>query len=183
MRERRVALGDARRPVAIEPRNLLGLELPGRGIVRPRRDVLLIGPHHGMRTAVRRVILARAIDPAREESIEVFGVLEIFAHQIRRVGERDHVVFEPALVDQQPIDERAQKDDVGPTPNRSVDIGDRRSAREARVDVDDRCSAFLGLHDEAERDRVALREVRTFDEHAIAIRDILDERGRAAATE
>ena len=70
-----------------------------------------------------------------------------------------------------------------PGAERDVDVGQRRGAGEARVDVDDRRAALLGLHDEAEPDRVVLGHVRAHDHDAVAVGQVLLGGRRAAATE
>jgi hypothetical protein len=64
-----------------------------------------------------------------------------------------------------------------------MDIGNRAGASETGVDVDQCCTAALGLHGPAEPDRVALGHVRTLDHYAVGVLEILLKGGSAAAPE
>ena len=184
MREGLVALGHLDRPVAVETRHILGLELPGARVVGARNRRVGLVSERGVLAAIGAVVrVLVGHDEAREHPVEIFGILEFLTDDVRRVGERDDVLAEIAFVGQEPTDERAEKDDVRAAADRRVHVGDGRGAREARIDVDDLRTALFGFHDEAERDRMTLREIRALDEDAIRIHEILYERGRAAAAE
>ena len=59
----------------------------------------------------------------------------------------------------------------------------RRRSREARVDVDDRGAARLGLHHPLESDRMALGHVRALDDDAVSVLQVLLEGRGSAASE
>ena len=58
-------------------------------------------------------------------------------------------------------------------PDRHVEVAVRRRPREVRVDVDQRGAALLGLHGPSEAHGVGLGHVRSHEQDAIAIRQIL----------
>src|SRR3954469_25534300 len=64
-----------------------------------------------------------------------------------------------------------------------MEVSDRAGARVARVDVNDGGAALLGLHHPAESNRVALGEVRAFDDDAVRVLQILLKGGGATAAE
>ena len=70
-----------------------------------------------------------------------------------------------------------------PARMRHVEVGHRAGPREPRVDVDQLGPAPLGLHHPLEADRVALGHVRAHDHDAVAVGEVLLERGGAAAPE
>src|SRR5262245_23939268 len=101
------------------------LSLPGRAV-----DV-----DAGVLPALELVLPLLGI-PAREEAVEVLGVLEVLVDDDRRVGVVDDVVAEPALALEDVVDDAAEERDVGACAD--PDPARRRGARarEARVDVD-----------------------------------------------
>jgi hypothetical protein len=80
-------------------------------------------------------------------------------------------------------DEPAQERDVGPGPDRDVDVGRRTGAPEAGVDMDDLCSTFLRADRPAETDRVRLSQVGALNEDAVRVLQVLLKTGGAAAPE
>ena len=70
-----------------------------------------------------------------------------------------------------------------PARMRHVEVGHGAGAGEARIDVDDRRAARLGLHHPLEADRVALGHVGALDDDAVGVLQILLEGGGAAAAE
>ena len=70
-----------------------------------------------------------------------------------------------------------------PGPDGDVEVGQRAGAGEARVDVDDRRTALLGLHHPLEPDRMRLGHVRALDDDAVGVGQVLLESGGAAAAE
>jgi len=98
--ERRIAARHGDAGPAVPRVDLFCVVLPGGRVVG-----LLIGP------------------PAREQALEVFWALEVFAQERRGVRVRHDVVAERAVVGEDVVDEAAEKDDVGAGPERDPDIG------------------------------------------------------------
>src|SRR5205823_3387046 len=121
--------------------------------------------------------------PAAEDALEVFGVLEVFADDRRRVRVRLDVLLEVAVVLDDVVDEPAEEGDIRSRTERNVDVRHRARAREARIDVDDRRAAALRFHHEAEADRMAFGHVRSLDDDAVSVRKVLLERRRSAPSE
>ncbi len=102
--------------------------------------IVLFGGLVGPRLHVVRVVLDAV---PGEQSVQVFGVLEVLVHQVRRVGVGAHVLVEPQVVAQHIVDECAEQHDVGTRTNRNVFVRHRRGARETRIDVNDLGAARL----------------------------------------
>ena len=100
--------------------------------------------------------------------------------QDRGVGVGHHVVLEHCS-SQHVVDQPAQERDVAAGPDRHVQVGHRAGPGEPRVDVDDLGAARLGLHHPLEADRMALGHVRSLDQDAVGVLQVLLE-GRGAAT-
>ncbi len=79
-------------------------------------------------------------------------------------------------------DQAAEERDIGSSADGRMDVGDGAGACEARVDVDELRSTLFGEHGPAEADGMVLRHVRTLDDDAIRIREILKRGGCATAT-
>src|SRR5205823_11005349 len=73
--------------------------------------------------------------------------------------------------------------DVGRGADRHGEVGQSAGARDPGVDVDDRRALPLRLHDPLEAYRMALGHVGPLDDDAVAIREVLLERGGAASSE
>src|SRR5947209_1439005 len=65
---------------------------------------------------------------AREESIQLFGIFEVLAHQRGGVGVMHDVVMEVAIVLEQVANNRSQEDDVAARARRHVEIRQRGRA-------------------------------------------------------
>src|SRR6266699_3082933 len=79
----------------------------------------------------------RSVQP-REDPIQVLGVGELLADDHRGVGVGGYVLAEVFLVLQDVVDDPAEEGDVGPGPQRHVQVGQCAGAGEPRVDVDHR---------------------------------------------
>src|SRR4051794_31546608 len=139
---------------------LLAVELPGLWIVR-----------------------AGLLVESREQAVEVLGVAEVLADDVRGVGVGDDVLAEVELVLQDVVDDPAEEYDVGPDAERHERIRDGAGAGEPRVDVDDLGAARLRLHDPLETDRVGLSHIRALDHDAVSVGQVLLESGGAATPE
>jgi hypothetical protein len=64
-----------------------------------------------------------------------------------------------------------------------MDIGDSGGAGKAWIDVNDRSPAALGLHHPLKAHRMALGHIRSLNDNAIGIRQVLLKSGRAASSE
>ncbi len=130
-----------------------------------------------------RVLVAPALGPvdaglgveAREEAVEVLGVLEVLADDRGAVREVPDVLPELAAVLEDVADHAAEERDVAAGADRDVEVGHRARAREPRVDVDDLRAALLGLHHPLEADRMALGHVRPHDQDAVGALQVLQE--------
>ena len=116
-----------------------------------------------------RVVVPGLGVEAREQPVEVLGVLELLVDDVRGVGVGHDVLAEVEVVLQHVVDQPAQPGDVGAGPDRHVDVGQGGGAGEPRVDVDDRRAAPLRLHHPLEADRVGLGHVRALDQDAVSV--------------
>ena len=132
---------------------------------------------------------ALGLHEAREDAVQLFGVLEVVADDRRGVRVVDDERLEervavPALAVDDVVDEAAQESDVRPGADRRVDIGHGAGAREPRIDVDDLGAVLdLGLHGPAEGHRMVLRHVGAHDDDAVGVRHAPRIHRRRAATE
>ena len=87
----------------------------------------------------------RVVGPLRLVVAREQPVVELVAlgHDERGVGVQLDVVLVVQLVLEDVVDEPPEEGDVGAGPDRGVDVGDRRGAGEAGVDVDDLCAALI----------------------------------------
>src|SRR5205085_12499795 len=99
------------------------------------------------------------------------------------VGVGDHVVPELVATLQDVVDDGPQEGDVAAGPDGDEDVGQGAGAAEARVDVDDGRALELGLHHPLEPDRMALGHVRSHDQDAVRVGQVLLEGGCASPTE
>ena len=129
----------------------------------------------------RRVVRASLGIEAREEAIEILGILIVLTDERRSVRVVLHVLLEEQVVLEDVVDESTEQNDVAACAGRNVLIGKRRGAREARVDVDHTCAAKLRFNNPLESDRVTLGHVGALDDDAVRIREVLHRlRGSAA---
>src|SRR4051812_16507328 len=85
----------------------------------------------------RGVVGAALGVPSGEDAVEVFGVGELLGYDSGRVGVGFHVLLEIPLVLEDVVDDPAQESDVGPGPDRHVQVRDGAGAGVTRVHVDD----------------------------------------------
>src|SRR2546427_1521223 len=146
------------RPRSLRP----ALIRPGRVVVPTLEPV--VRPERGL----------GELHDAREHAVQVLGVLEVVADDVRGVGVVDGELLEegvrvPPLRVDDVIDQTAEERDVRAGADRDVQVRHRAGAGEAGVDVDQLRAVELRLHGPAERHRVALRHVRTHDHEAVGV--------------
>src|SRR5271155_5148954 len=94
-----------------------------------------------------------------------------------------YVFLEPAIMSQDVVNDAADKRDIGTSPYRNIEVAVRRRPREMRVDVNQCGAALLGLHGPSETHGVGFGHVRSHEQDAVAIRQILLIIGGRAAAE
>ena len=82
----------------------------------PRAPVV----HHNTR---KRVRYTRRLIETREKPVEVFGILEFVSQDMARVGVSADVLPKITLILEHPVDNAAEKGDVGATADRYVKVG------------------------------------------------------------
>src|SRR5215207_3182452 len=132
-------------------------------------------------TPARGVVLFAVFVPAGEQSRGV-GLLEVLGDYGGRVGVNLDVLLEVLLVLEDVVDQAPEERDIGARPDGRVDVTHRRSAREARVDVDELGALPLGDHGVAEADGVGLCHVGALYEDAVGVLQVLQVGGGAAPT-
>jgi hypothetical protein len=120
---------------------------------------------------------------AAEQTVQVFGVLEALLDQGRRIGVMQDVFLEPAVIGEDVVNNSAEKRDIRTRPYWNIEVAVRRRSRKMRVDVDQCSASILGLHGPSETHGVGLGHVRSHEQDAIAIRQILLVIGGRAAAE
>ena len=130
---------------------------------------LMLFRFRGIIEPARGIVLLLIVFPTRENSAEILSILEVFRNDHGRVGVMYDVVPEVQVVHQGVINQSAKKDDVGSGAQRSPNIGERRSPREARIDVNDLRPLFPGLDHPLKADRVILGHIGAHDENCIRI--------------
>src|SRR5215204_1652687 len=100
----------------------------------------------------------------------------------RGVGGVDDVVFEVPLVLDDVVDQTPQKRYVRARTYGGIDVAERRGAREARVDVDERSSLVFGDHGVPKAYGVGFGHVGAFDQDAVGILQVLQGGGGPAPT-
>src|SRR5215471_5024273 len=129
------------------------------------------------------VVLRFLFVPPAEEAVILGSVFVSFVENRSGICVADHVLFEVPLVLQNVANDSAKKSDVATRANWNEDVGHRAGARESRIDVDDRRTALLGLHHPAESDRVALRHIRSLNDDAVGVLEVLLKRACATSSE
>ena len=127
------------------------------------------------------VVAAAAFVEAGEQPVlEAEAVL----HDEAGVGVGPHVLVLDRVLLQQAADQAAQERDIGSGPDRRVEIGNRRGAREARID-DDQLGAVLDLRLDHpfEAARVRFGGIATHDDNHVGILDVLPGVRHRTATE
>jgi hypothetical protein len=130
-----------------------------------------------------RVITPPFRVPAGEEPIEILRVLEVVADNRGRVGIGDDVLPEELVVLADVVDDAAQEGDVTAGPDRNIEVCVGARAREPGIDVDHSRPAELGFHHPLEADRMALGHIRTHDDDAVGVGEVLLEGGGAPSPE
>src|SRR5215218_1924775 len=120
----------------------------------------------------RRVVLPALPVPAGKVARDV-SFLELFGYEGRGVGVVDDVVFEVPLVLDDVVDQTPQKRYVRARTYGGIDVAERRGAREARVDVDERGSLVFGDHGVPKAYGVGFGHVGAFDQDAVRILQVL----------
>src|SRR5439155_7064253 len=115
---------------------------------------------------------------AREEAAAILGVDIFVADEGGGVGVSQHILLEPLDVGQNIVDEPAEKRDIAAWADREVEVGDRRSAAEPWVDMDQGGAAFFSLHWPAEPDGMVFRHVAAHDQDRVRVGQILLKGGR-----
>src|SRR5215211_795557 len=129
----------------------------------------------------RRVVLPALPIPAGKIA-RCVSFLELFGDEGRGVGVVDDVILEIPLVLDDVVDQTPQERYVRAWPYGGVDVAQRRGAREARVDVDERSTFVLGDHGVPEAHGVGLGHVGAFDQDAVSVLQILQVCGGSAPT-
>src|SRR5215204_816155 len=129
----------------------------------------------------RRVVLPALPVPAGKVARDV-SFLELFGYEGRGVGVVDDVVFEVPLVLDDVVDQTPQKRYVRARTYGGIDVAERRGAREARVDVDERSSLVFGDHGVPKAYGVGFGHVGAFDQDAVGILQVLQGGGGPAPT-
>jgi len=71
------------------------------------------------------------------------------------------------------VDQAAEKSNIGPGPDRNVQVGDSRCAVESWIDGNELgLTDALGFHDEAKAHRMILGRIAAHDEDDIRVRDV-----------
>ncbi len=148
------------------------------GILGRRRVGRLTGVAPGI-----ELIAPLGGDIPGEEARQVLGVAEVLANDGRCVGVVADVLVEPEPVRQDVVNERSEKSDVRPRAQGHMKIREGGRAGESGVNVNDRRPALPGLNHEPEPDRVVLRHIGAHDHDAVAVREVLKEGSRAAASQ
>ncbi len=170
-----------------------------------QRAVLFAAPRHGCAFRVRLPAVTRALSairvnrvfvlplleivlglrcvPAAEQTVQVLCVLILVVDDQAGVGVIHDVLAEVTFVLEDVANDAAQERNIRGGPNRSVNVGDCAGAREARIHVNDLRAALLRLHHPLETDRMILGHIRTLDQNAIGVLQILEEHRRATPTE
>jgi hypothetical protein len=136
--------------------------------VLPGRGRILINP--AAPAAFVRAFLAVI---SAEYASKRFGILKSLIDDGRRVRVCQNVILEPAIVSQNVVDDAAEKGDIRSSANADVQVGGCTGATEARVDVDDCRATLARFHRPAETNRVSFGHIRTHDQDAITVRQIL----------
>ena len=121
--------------------------------------------------------------PAGENAIEVVRKLHVVAKNRSCVRVVLHVLAELFSVFEYVMNQSTKKDDVAAGTHRNPDIRHRRSASEARIDVDDGRTTLACLNHPLEADGMILRHRRSHNENGIGICQVLLCGGRTAASE
>jgi hypothetical protein len=80
-------------------------------------------------------------------------------------------------------DDPAEERDIGPRPDRDVEVGHLARAAIARIDMNHPCAPLFGLHHPPKPNRVRLGHVPALDHDAVGVLEVLLEVGGAAAPE
>jgi hypothetical protein len=119
----------------------------------------------------RLVVRALGFVVAAEEAVVV---LVVGLGQERHVGVHLDVVEMDLVVAEQVVDDPGQEGDVGAHADRCIDVGQRRAAREARVDDDELGLACLhGLGHPLETAGVRFGGIAAHDENEVGILDVV----------
>src|SRR5918992_1559208 len=105
------------------------------------------------------LVLPRVLVPSREEPVEVFRVPKILGHDCGCVRVADDVIAKVTLVGDDVVDDPTEKGDVGPGPNRNMDVGHRARSGKAWIYVNDLRAPTLRLHGPAESHRVTFGHI------------------------
>ena len=92
-------------------------------------------------------------------------------------------ISEPAYFLQDEVDKRAKKGQIRIGPDAHVVVGHGRGAGKARIHMDEGCTAFFGLHNPLETNRMGFRHIGTHNKDAIAVAHVARKVGASAETE
>src|SRR5262249_7523044 len=111
----------------------------------------------------RAIVVAARLGIAQEQAVLV---AEALLHQERGIGEVGGVFVLDLVVLQTVVDEPEQERDVGPLPDRCIEVGDRGGAREARIDDDElRATVSFRFRDPFEAARMGFGGVAAHDDN------------------
>src|SRR5205807_2909399 len=107
----------------------------------------------------RSIVVAMVGPQAREDSLQILGILEIVTHDERGIAIRLYILLEIEVVLEDVVDQSSQESDIAANADRGIDISHLRGAREVGIDMNDGCSSLFGRHDPAKPDRVTFGKV------------------------
>src|SRR5215469_7923529 len=129
-----------------------------------------------------RIVLFLLPVPAGKQPVEIFRVPEVLAQDHGRVGVVDDVVAELLVVLENVTNQGAKEENVAAGTQRHPNIGHRRGAGEARVDMDNFCPLLTRFDHPLKTYGMVLGHRRPHDENNVGITKILLCGSRGAAT-
>jgi hypothetical protein len=116
-----------------------------------------------------RVVLLLFQVPAAKQTVQVFGVPEVFADNRRGVGVVFYVLLKVAITLQNVVDNSTQERYVRSGADGYVQIRDSAGPGESWIDVDDSSATLARLHHPAKRHWMAFRHVRPFNNDDVRV--------------
>ena len=130
-----------------------------------------------------RVVLFLLLVPAGKDAAQIFGIAKILADDHGRIRIVLDVLAEVLVILQRVMNQSAQEENVGAGTQGYPDIGHRRGAGEARVDVNNGGAAFTRCHDPLEAHRMVFGHRRSHDKNRVSIFQVGQCGGGAAAAQ
>src|SRR4029077_6737194 len=121
--------------------------------------------------------------PTREDASQILGILKLLWKDDRSVGVVDHVLAKIFFVFENVMNKPPEKQDVRSGAQWGPNVCHGGRAAEARIDVNDLCTALSRFDPPLETDRVILRHVRAHNQDGIRIYEIARRSCRSASAE